>query len=188
MMEGSVLLNVYRKPDEYLARPRLLSVLHELFSSRDMTHNRLHVIGTESALAAVGLGNQEFEGLLGERLKLMQLAALVPEILPCAALGSTLLERGVSPDPASWQAVTDAIADAPLDLMEHFLARFDTLAGLTYGSRDPESLFRLWSSPGVRELIEEHSKSFANGIYVVADICRPELLFEVDGIAVRTSD
>jgi len=40
----------------------------------------------------------------------------------------------------------------------------------------------------VRELIEERGKSLANGIYVVADICRPELLFEVDGIAVRVSD
>ncbi len=40
----------------------------------------------------------------------------------------------------------------------------------------------------VRELIEERSKSLANGIYVAADICRPELLFEVDGTAVRISD
>jgi len=40
----------------------------------------------------------------------------------------------------------------------------------------------------VRELIEERSKFLANGVYVAADICRPELLFEVDGIAVHTSD
>jgi len=40
----------------------------------------------------------------------------------------------------------------------------------------------------VRELIEERGKSLANGVYVVADICRPELLFEVDGTAVRVSD
>ena len=40
----------------------------------------------------------------------------------------------------------------------------------------------------VRELIEERSKSLANGIYIAADICRPELLLEVDGIAVRVCD
>jgi len=40
----------------------------------------------------------------------------------------------------------------------------------------------------VRKLIEERSKSLANGVYVAADICRPELLFEVDGIAVGVSD
>jgi len=40
----------------------------------------------------------------------------------------------------------------------------------------------------VRQLIEERSESLANGVYVAADICRSELLFEVDGIAVHTSD
>ena len=40
----------------------------------------------------------------------------------------------------------------------------------------------------VRELISHRSELLANSIRVAADVCRPELLFEVDGVAVRTCD
>ncbi len=40
----------------------------------------------------------------------------------------------------------------------------------------------------VRELIGDRGELLANSIYVAADICRPELLLEIDGIAVRTPD
>ena len=39
----------------------------------------------------------------------------------------------------------------------------------------------------VRELIGDQGALGANGVWVAADVCRPELLFEVDGIAARTS-
>ncbi len=37
----------------------------------------------------------------------------------------------------------------------------------------------------VRQFIDQRGGRLANSIYVAADICRPELLFEADGIAVR---
>ncbi len=40
----------------------------------------------------------------------------------------------------------------------------------------------------VREFIDDRSGCLANGVYVTADVCRPELLCEIDGIAVRASD
>jgi enamine deaminase RidA (YjgF/YER057c/UK114 family) len=39
----------------------------------------------------------------------------------------------------------------------------------------------------VRTLIEERGGGLAHGVYLTADVCRPELLFEADGVAVRVT-
>jgi enamine deaminase RidA (YjgF/YER057c/UK114 family) len=39
----------------------------------------------------------------------------------------------------------------------------------------------------VRKLIEERGGGLAHGVYLTADVCRPELLFEADGVAVRVA-
>ena len=60
LLEGQAFLDCFLKPLENEIAQVGIDVVESMFRSRNLKINRPHIIGTESCLAAVGLGNQKF--------------------------------------------------------------------------------------------------------------------------------
>jgi len=72
-----------------------VAALEHLFRERDLVNNREHIIGVESCLAAIGLGNQHFR-IAEDKRETHLLAGSLPVILMTRTLAHTIVELGGS--------------------------------------------------------------------------------------------
>ena len=63
LLEGEAILDCFLKPPTSVIATVGVEVMEALFKHRNLQVNRHHIIGVESCLAAVGLGNQDFRDL-----------------------------------------------------------------------------------------------------------------------------
>jgi len=93
LLEGGAILDCLLKPPKSDIAQVGIAIIESLFKTRDLTLNRPHIIGTESCLAAVGLGNQEFRDTSKQHL--FNLAASLPNLVMLRTMGKVIHSQGL---------------------------------------------------------------------------------------------
>ena len=134
LMEGNALLDAYRKPERYFAKSYAIQRITQAFGSRDFSRNRLHLIGMESCLACVGLGNHKFSGFNDAEESRAQLAAAIPELVAMVALQNTFLATGIVPGRFTTTMLFASIeSHGAIAFVNAYLDEYEALCQISFG-------------------------------------------------------
>lgn len=123
LLEGGAILDCFLKPLENEIAQVGIDVVESLFRSRNLQLNRPHIIGTESCLAAIGLGNQEFrDPSLREHLAL---AANLPGLVVTRSMGRAIRESGLPEGVCGYEKVRDIIISKLPNVLVRYSERLD---------------------------------------------------------------
>ncbi len=118
LLEADAILDCFRKTEENLIARVGVQVVELLFRQRNLSSNRTHIIGTESCLAAVGLGNQEFRD---PRLReMLALASSLPRLVFLFSLGRALISVGVEEHNWNHDQILSKITSHPVEFFSNY--------------------------------------------------------------------
>jgi hypothetical protein len=121
LLEGQAIMDCFLKAPDCSLSSIGLSIVEDLFKYRNLESNREHIIGTETCLATIGLGNQEFRK---DSLRpLLQLAAMVPDWVIWGAMSEALLNLGMSINEWDYLSVRNFI----LEHLSEVVSAYETI-------------------------------------------------------------